>query len=68
MFLFHSCNHALTPHFHQFTLLVAGFTGLGGTGPDNHQRERVDFLPFEYYVRGMTLISPYGYAADVRGN
>jgi hypothetical protein len=21
MFLFHSCNHALTPHFHQFTVL-----------------------------------------------
>ena len=23
MFLFHSCNHALTPHFHQFTVLDA---------------------------------------------
>jgi hypothetical protein len=22
MFLFHACNHALTPHLHQFTVLV----------------------------------------------
>jgi len=46
MFLFHSCNHALTPHFHQFTVLDAEPTPsvsnplpniYESTAPVNHQ-------------------------------
>ena len=40
MILFHSCNHALTPHFHQFTVLDAEQTPSVSNPLPNNSLER----------------------------
>ena len=44
MFLFHSCNHALTPHFHQFMVLGAEqTTSVSNPLPNNSLERTGDF-------------------------